>query len=436
MTNSKHLRVYEDKSELHENNELIETFVEGILSNDAKQRVKAVKEKFEDGYLASLISGLEEGHIVVNKDQITGAAEKAIEGLMNSLTSEVGRALIGLSVMQLSIKAICDDQNIRLHKGGNAKNSFSWQEGISMRTLDKKFVTPVLRQHNLLRLNADGFMMTRSLAENYPYTSLYKAQLKGARIEWLELVDEVESKTTNAEETLKLLLSKLINAASTFTDKADRLIETIEEKKGSFSNKTESLSLISNHITDSDYAARLLEIGMHALIQSAIYHGVYAYSIVKPLTQMRSANKKHGNIGDIEILSDGEIIQAWDAKYGKGYLREEIEEISEKLQSHEEVELVGFVTTADIERTEEINKRITEIEELNDIELKVLSLEDWVDYIFSTALETELVDEETLAQDWISTYCEYLAQKRREQAPIDEPCLQWVESLIERLEMV
>ena len=35
---------------------------------------------------------------------------------------------------------------------------------------------------------------------------------------------------------------------------------------------------------------------------------------LKPLSQMRSANKKHGNIGDIELLEDRQIVEAWDAK--------------------------------------------------------------------------------------------------------------------------
>ncbi len=37
---------------------------------------------------------------------------------------------------------------------------------------------------------------------------------------------------------------------------------------------------------------------------------------------MRSANKKHGNIGDLEVLEKSNIIEAWDAKYGKAYLRD------------------------------------------------------------------------------------------------------------------
>ena len=61
-----------------------------------------------------------------------------------------------------------------------------------MRSLDKTFITPVLRSYDILRTNADGVMMTRSLAENYPYSKLYKAAIRGNRDEWLEIIDLLE----------------------------------------------------------------------------------------------------------------------------------------------------------------------------------------------------------------------------------------------------
>jgi hypothetical protein len=151
---------------------------------------------------------------------------------------------------------------------------------------------------------------------------------------------------------------------------------------------------------------------------------------------MRSANKKHGNIGDIELLEDDQIVESWDAKYGKGYLREEIEEAVEKLRNHDYIKTVGFVTSVEIERTVEISKRIDEIEQLYAIQLEVLVLEDWVDRIFNTAIESGFVTEKELSQNWFITYCEYLSQKRRINAPIDEPCLDWVNLLTKILEDV
>ncbi len=272
-------------------------------------------------------------------------------------------------------------------------------------------------------------MMTRSLAENYPYTFMYKANLRGARAEWLALVEEIEEERTSAIETLKYLLSRLINAASEFSSEADSLIEQSQKYVERCSDREVTMSILVRHSEQSDYAARLLEINMHALMQAAIESGAFGDMEVKPLSQMRSANKKHGNIGDIELLDDGQIVEAWDAKYGKSYLREEVEEVIEKFQNHDYVKTVGFVTNVAIERTSEINKRIDEVAQLYSISLEVLSYRDWVNSIYKRALTTDMISEEELSQNWFSTYCEYLSQKRRDVAPIDEQCLEWVRSL-------
>ncbi len=298
-----------------------------------------------------------------------------------------------------------------------------------MRTLDKKYVTPTLRKYGLLRLNADGFMMTRSLAENYPYTFLYKANLRGARKEWLTLVEEIEEERTSSIETLKYLLSRLINVATDFSNEADLLIEKSNKYINQCLDRKDAMSILIKHSEQSDYAARLLEINMHALMQVAVESGAFGDIEVKPLSQMRSANKKHGNIGDIELLEDGQIIEAWDAKYGKSYLREEIEEVIEKFQNHDFVKTVGFVTNLEIERLDEIEKRIDDIDQLYSISLKVLPYKEWVDLIYERVLSTEITSELILSQHWLSVYCEYLAQKRRDVAPIDEPCMDWVKSL-------
>jgi hypothetical protein len=424
-----HLRVYEDRSEYHAGDGDVESFQEGVISNESKKRIKHIKNVFESDFLGSLIDGLLTGAEHANTTDVSNEAQGCVNGLVDSLTSEVGRALIGLSVMQLCVKAISPEQNIRLHKGSSNRASFSWVEGISMRTLDKKHVTPTLRKHGLLRLNADGFMMTRSLAENYPYTFLYKAKLRGARTEWLALVEDIEEERTSAIETLKYLLSRLINAAAEFSNEAGSLIEQSNKYAERCLDREATMSILVKHSEQSDYAARLLEINMHALMQASVESGAFGDMEVKPLSQMRSANKKHGNIGDIELLEDGQIVEAWDAKYGKSYLREEIEEVTEKFQNHDYVKTVGFVTNVAIERTSEIEKRIDEVDQLYSICLKVLSYRDWVNLIYKRVIATEIISETELSENWFSTYCEYLSQKRRDVAPIDEPCLDWVRSL-------
>lgn len=425
----KHLRVYESRSEYRRDDGKFEIFSEGPISAEAKKRIKDVKNAFDNGFLTKIIDALISGSESVDGSKVSIESKRCVDELVNSVTSEVGRALIGLSVMQLCIKSITQKQNIRLHKGSVNKASFSWVEGISMRTLDKSYVTPTLRKYGLLRLNADGFMMTRSLAENYPYTHLYKARLRGARHEWLLLVEEIEKGKTSPLETLKYLLSKLINAASYFEREAILLLDIAQNYSKSCFNRRLTRSILEKHAEESDYAARLLEISMHALMQSAVESGAFGSLEVKPLSQMRSANKKHGNIGDVELVENGQIVEAWDAKYGKGYLREEIEEIVEKLVNHDSVKTVGFVTNVALERVVETQKRIDEIQQLYSVDLEILTYRKWVDRVYDIALADDLTTESKLSSTWFLTYCEYLSQKRRDIAPIDEPCLEWVTAL-------
>ncbi|MFN8496174.1 MAG: hypothetical protein U0350_51755 [Caldilineaceae bacterium] len=431
-----HLRVFEARSEYVMNNGEVEIFPEGLVSNNAKKRMKQIKAEFEKKYLDQVITDLRESKTKTDLTQVSDSTQGNIRQLVDLITSEVGRALVGLTIMQLCIKAICPEQSIRLHKGSANRGSFSWVEGISMRTLDKNYVTPTLRRHDLVRLNADGFMMTRSLAENYPYSSLYKAQLRGARDQWLAIVEELEIGATNPKESLNYLISLLLNAANSFSQIASQLIDLLDEKIESFRTRDDVIKLMKHHSDVSDYSARLLEISMHSLMQAAIESGALGDIDLKPLSQMRSANKKHGNVGDIELLDGRDIIESWDAKYGKSYLREEIEEAAEKIPDHDNIQVVGFVTNVEIKQMAELNRRIDDLSALYEVTFKIVTYEEWVSLMYNRSIESLLIDEKKLSQAWLRAYALTLAQRKRAIAPVDEPCIEWIRQLKQELEKV
>ncbi len=294
-----------------------------------------------------------------------------------------------------------------------------------MRTLDKNYVTPVLRKYDLVRLNADGFMMTRSLAENYPYSDLYKAQLRGAREDWLSTVEELESNETDALESLKYLVSLLLNSAHEFDVKANELIWEVNIKlKKNYKTMQDVMGIMKLHANKSDYAARLLEISMHSLMQAATESGAFGDITLKPLSQMRSANKKHGNIGDIELMENGDIVESWDAKYGKSYLREEVEEACEKILDHDNIQVVGFVTNVEIQRTQELNKRLDDVMAIHGVKFLIVTFDEWSNMILDRCMSSKMANEEALAKSWLKSYAYTLAQKKRIIAPIDEPCME------------
>lgn len=314
------LTVYEDKSVLVTSDGKEETFCEGEPDALAKARLRKIDRALSDGYLDKVVERVRKGK---SAPAVEPEHLALIDRLTGAVTSEKGRAIVGLAVLQLAVKDIEPRQSIRLHKGG--RGDFSWKDGIPMRVLDANYITPCLRRHDLLKLNSYGIMMTRSLAENYPYSMIYKAAIRGAKDEWLTLVDLVESGSVKPGPLLEALISVLIN----LSDRVARLGSEVLGKTKRFLDGKPSeaavVTLIKKHVTTSSYSARLLEVAMHSLFQVLYAHRRLPGNL-SPLSQMRSANKKHGNVADIEVTAPNNgdyVIEAWDAKYGKPYLRDE-----------------------------------------------------------------------------------------------------------------
>jgi len=421
-----HLEVYGNRSILIEGDGSHVIFLEGQSSKLAQERLNRIKEALRNGFLENRILEIRDGKTpLLDNDTFRQLAED----LVNSLTSEVGRALIGLTILQCCIKSIEPEQSIRLHKASRNGTGFSWTEGISMRSIDREMITPILRKHDLLRLNADGFMMTRSLAENYPYTKVYKAALRGAKEEWLRIVDAIESGEMNASVTLDFILALLVNKSHEFQIEARQTLRVVDEFIALSKDFDDIVEVISSFVGDRDvsYSARIFEVAMHSLMQVLAERDGFE-GFLKPLTQMRSANKKHGNIGDIEILEAPNsllINEAWDAKFGKPHLRDELEELSEKLVMHPETRTVGFVVDSAPDLRQDIQARAADIEQLFNVKIFILSFPEWVNLMS----ERVGADCGTLGSEWLKAFAESLCQKRRDIAPIDEPSLGWVKQL-------
>lgn len=428
MTSNKNiprLEVYLDRSVLIERDGEPEEFLEGLPTENAKSRLAVVKAALAGGFLTNLIENCQNPTADVAK--LDEPHQSTIESLVSSVTSEVGRAIIGLTILQLCVKTISPEQSIRLHKSGAGGANFSWQEGLPMRVLDKSFITPVLRQTGLLNLNADGFMMTRSLAENYPYSSVYKAAIRGARQEWLQIVKAIEVDGLAAESALKSLIFCLVNRSDRFHKDSAQCMNAIHQVSKILTSLDEAASFIVQYVTAAPYSARLFEVAMHSLFQVLDEAGALEGEL-KPLSQMRSANKKHGNIGDIEVLQRRGgmlILESWDAKFGKLDLRDELEELNEKLMDHSETKLVGFVTDGEPILRDDLVARMSELQDMHDVKIDIISFRGW---LHAQAARSDMPPAKT-AEAWVNTFAECLCQLRREQAPIDEPCDAWVVGL-------
>jgi len=411
-----HLRIYLNRSILFDGGKE-EIFFEGNPSPEARSRFQAIKNGLENNFLQNEIDICKSAELDIS--DIEDRYVTDLQNLVDSITSEVGRAVVGLMVLQLSIKCICPEQSIRLHKT-------SWREGIAMRSLDAAYNTPVLRTNGLLSVNKFGVFMTRTLAENYPYTKFYKAPIKGAKESWINIIEGLEKQELNPVSSLRFILSALIRETDAFQELADETVNACLNYIATVGN-AEKKQHIQSFIASSNYSARLLEIAMHSLMQ-ALEDDFALPGPVKQLSQMRSANKKHGNIADIEItsgFSSLQIIEAYDAKYGKPYLRDELEELAEKLDDHPETQIAGFVTEGTPDLRVDLIARKEEIEDLYGLQIRIQSFSQWIEEQLSRSNALE----ETLVDAWIIAFTETLCQKRRHRAPIDEPVNSWVQEL-------
>lgn len=416
----KHLDVYGDRYELHQNGGT-SVYYQGFQNKAAQQRYALINRRLEEGFLDDEIAS------IPNKDfsGLTEENQTLLRNMVNGITSEVGRALVGLACLQLAIKSIAPEQSIRLHKGSTTRGKFSWVDGISMRSLDKKFNTPFLRRYGLLNVNRDGVFMTRSLAENYPYSMLYKAEMRGPFNQWIAIVDAIENNAMPPELGLCFLLALLQNRSDQFKELANQACSlTNKYRNRSFENVKE---LIVRFFNTTDYSARAFEVTMHGFYQALDEMNLLGDADVVPMSQMRSANKKHGNVGDIELTENGTIVESWDAKYGKPYLRDELEELRDKLLTHPDVRIAGFVCDVRVDMRRDISNRKNELELETETEIHLFSFDEWIAFEVS---ELSPAQKNKLGYKWLVAIVESFSQKRLDVAPIDEPCDAWINDLI------
>lgn len=427
-----HLEVYDSYSILvGENNEVRVVWFEGKQTTAAKQRYVIIKEQLQEGFLTRKIEEARSADSALDFLTIPSNYRQDLDKIIASMTAQAGRGLVGTCLGQLAIKAICPDQDIRLHKASNSSSAFSWKEGISMRAINDSFVIPELGERGLLRSNQYGSFMTRTMAENYPFTTFYKAEIRGAKDSWVRITQALESGEINADAALLYVLNTLWKNSKVFEELVEKLIERVDSWLQINSNCTvmDVSRVISYHIEISEARARLLEVSMHTLLQAEQELVVDVGGNLKPLMQMRTANLKHGNLGDIEILLGHQIIEAWDAKYKNPYLSDALEELREKLKGRNTLELsFGYVVFPEKENYNEVTRKIVDIEEEFGVEVQILTLNEWVQAQLNRATENG-VSEESLAKAWLRAYAESLGQRRRNIAPIDEPTVDWVQSL-------
>jgi hypothetical protein len=442
--NEPHMRVYRDRVALSLQDGTELTFVQGPMSAAAQARYEHIVREFGANWLDNTAGpALSPAGI---STALTPEWRTKLETLADGVTNQEGRAMVALAVLQMAIKAIEPHQSIRLTKGHPSPRSpraarggraptrtgrsdrFSWTEGLSMRGLSKDYLVPFLRRHRLLLLNRDGPFMTRSLAENYPYSEFYKADLRGPRQIWNEVVEALESGSLDPKDAFVYLCAVLSNRSEAFEAAAREALHAVDRFLAGNPTFSKILALIAKHVRDSQNPARPLEVAMHSLFQALYWKRSGSPYDLRELSQMRSANVKLGNVGDVELFRAGTRtpVEAWDAKFGIGNLTVELEELGEKLLRNRSVARAGFV----MDRAPAVNpltvQKIADAHSQTGADVTLGRFEEWA---LDRANQVATGNLDALGRAWLQAYAESLCQKRRDIAPIDEPSKPWVDGL-------
>ena len=223
-------------------------------------------------------------------------------------------------------------------------------------------------------------------------------------------------------------MAQLKNKSDAFNSMADEAVALAEK----YSDKSfEGISkFMKDFFNETDYSARAFEIVIHGFMQAMDESHLLGDLDLVPMSQMRSANKKHGNIGDVELKDGRVIVEAWDAKYGKPYLRDELEELRDKILTSPGVKVAGFIVDSEVDRRRDVINRAEEISLETGVEIELFSFDEWVAYQTKRIAKSEL---DKVADRWLLAVVESFAQRRLDIAPIDEPCEAWVSDLIKKL---
>ena len=200
-------------------------------------------------------------------------------------------------------------QDIRLHQS-------SLENGFSGRSIDTKFITPMLKKLNLPSMAESGWL-TRSLEQPYPYTLDYNGKIsdKKAREAFLKVIDYVQKNIIPPQNALQYLLFKVSQELESNHVKIiplEKMNHLTIEQIYSFLNEQ---FFYKYHIYGG---AKLPVIAFHTIYQLICKElKRYEHCILSPLGNHNASDKTSRTSGDIEIFKDGRLFETLEIKLDK-----------------------------------------------------------------------------------------------------------------------
>ncbi len=122
-----HLEVYAHSSMLIGDDNLVKAiWFEGKQTKVAQERYRKITSALESGFLDDKIEAAKSARVApILETNLVEAHKHALERVVASITAQRGRALVEILILQLAVKAISPEQDIRLHKSSRGGENIS-----------------------------------------------------------------------------------------------------------------------------------------------------------------------------------------------------------------------------------------------------------------------------------------------------------------------
>lgn len=223
----------------------------------------------------------------------------------------------------LYYKYLHPEQDIRKHQA-------QIENGLSGRSFDTKYVTPILKKHKLPSMAESGWL-TRSLEQPYPYTLDYNGKIPQLlKNPFLETLDYVQKNPKKAIYMLRILLHTVIEETS---KNQIKIIPLSNPEKLTIDKTINALNEHFSHHYGTHNGAKLPVLAFHAIYISLINEiKRYEDCYLAPLASLTACDKSNKASGDIEIFhKDNTLFEAIEIKLDKQIDTQIVRVVEEKI---------------------------------------------------------------------------------------------------------
>lgn len=306
--------------------------------------------------------------------------------------AETKHACRGAAVTLSICKCIWFDKDIRNHKA-------EYEGGFSARGVDTHVTVPFLQSKGLpYNVETHWLSQTLSFAGSYTPDVVLKTTPKSAGPDFIKLVNYIQN-AENVEQVMGIIYVLL---AGLIIERNKGDIPLTKPKNLSIDNV---MRLLHFHFTKSykKNAPRLPQVAIYAIYQCLMNTvGRCSEMTLMPLERMKTANRKSGTVGDIDLHdSQDRPIEAVEIKYEIWINKSHVLEATQKVMS-EAVARYFILSTKPVleEDKEEIEKIKADFLQSNGCEIIVNGVYDTIKYYLRLLKSTN---------DFINNYTELLS---------------------------